>query len=136
MAPLLFFKSLADETRLKISLLITREHELCICELTEALALSQPKISRHVALLRRDGLLQDRRAGKWVYYRLASTLSHWQLETLAHCLADVTPRLTQSQTSPDEKSLIAINGDFHMHECFNRLHTMGNRPNRQQNCCA
>jgi DNA-binding transcriptional ArsR family regulator len=45
------FKSLADETRARITLLIVREGELCVCELTGALAQSQPKISRHLALL-------------------------------------------------------------------------------------
>ncbi len=51
----IFFKALADETRLRSLLLILQQGELCVCELTEALALSQPKISRHLAQLRTQG---------------------------------------------------------------------------------
>ncbi|ENW02129.1 hypothetical protein F938_00240 [Acinetobacter bereziniae LMG 1003 = CIP 70.12] len=58
-----FFKCLSDETRLNIVTLIVENKELCVCDLTEKLQLSQPKISRHLALLRASGLLQDRRQG-------------------------------------------------------------------------
>ncbi|MGL4206772.1 MAG: metalloregulator ArsR/SmtB family transcription factor [Aeromonadaceae bacterium] len=71
------FKSLADETRLRICLLLQREGELCVCELTEALADSQPKISRHLTQLRSSGLLQDRRQGQWIFYRLNPALPGW-----------------------------------------------------------
>ncbi|WP_119395301.1 metalloregulator ArsR/SmtB family transcription factor [Salinibius halmophilus] len=69
------FKLLSDDTRLHSVLLIKQHQELCVCELTEALAISQPKISRHLAQLRQSGLLQDRRRGQWVFYRLADELS-------------------------------------------------------------
>ncbi|GHA92847.1 ArsR/SmtB family transcription factor [Shewanella indica] len=72
-----FFKALADETRLRSLLLILQQGELCVCELTEALALSQPKVSRHLAQLRTQGLLQDRRRGQWVFYRLSPELAPW-----------------------------------------------------------
>ncbi|NRB40228.1 MAG: metalloregulator ArsR/SmtB family transcription factor [Pseudomonadales bacterium] len=77
MHPVDFYKSLADETRLKILLLITRHEELCVHDLTEALLLSQPKVSRHLAKLRSNGLLKDRRHGQWVYYRLHPDLPLW-----------------------------------------------------------
>ncbi|HEX8593834.1 MAG TPA: metalloregulator ArsR/SmtB family transcription factor [Pseudomonas sp.] len=77
MNPTVLFKCLADNTRTKITLLIAREGELCVCELTAALDLSQPKISRHLALLRSTGLLMDRRQGQWVYYRLHPDLPTW-----------------------------------------------------------
>ncbi|CAG0911207.1 unnamed protein product, partial [Cyprideis torosa] len=51
--------------------------ELCVCELTQALDLAQPKISRHLAILRENNLLQDRKAGLWVYYRLHTDLPSW-----------------------------------------------------------
>lgn len=127
MDSLLFFKSLADDTRLKILLLIKQEQELCVCELTEALALSQPKISRHIALLRQAGLLQDRRSGKWVYYRLSSDLLPWQVQTLTNCLAEVMQHDEAGQTASTEL--------FQLQQCFLRLTEMGNRPNRQQQCC-
>lgn len=77
-----FFKCLADETRLNIVTLVTENKELCVCDLTEKLQLSQPKISRHLALLRSSGLLQDRRQGQWVYYSLSAQLPAWCYEIL------------------------------------------------------
>lgn len=76
------FKCLADETRARMTLLIAREGELCVCELTSALEQSQPKISRHLALLRSSGLLMDRRQGQWVYYRLNPALPAWVTDML------------------------------------------------------
>ena len=58
MEPVQFYKCLADETRLKSLLLIEKEQELCVCELMAALEESQPKISRHLAQLRKCGLLK------------------------------------------------------------------------------
>ncbi len=81
--PAQFFKCLADETRLRCLLLLQRKGELCVCELTQALQMSQPKISRHLALLRTSHLLQDRRQGAWVYYRLHPTLPGWAVAVLA-----------------------------------------------------
>ncbi len=64
------FKAFSDSTRLRLlNLLAQREH--CVCEFQSILRVSQPKISRHLAYLRRSGLVQTRRAGKWVHYSLA-----------------------------------------------------------------
>lgn len=73
---------LADATRARITLLVTREGELCVCEFTGALQVSQPKISRHLAVLRASGLLADERRGQWVYYRLHPELPAWVREVL------------------------------------------------------
>ena len=78
-----FFKCLADETRLNIVVLVAKHQELCVCDLTEKLELSQPKISRHLALLRSVSLLTDRRQGQWVYYRLNQKLPEWCFAILA-----------------------------------------------------
>ncbi len=72
-----FFKCLADRTRLDIVMMIVQEGERCVCDLTAGLGMSQPKISRHLALLRKGGILQDRRQGQWVYYRLHDSLPGW-----------------------------------------------------------
>jgi ArsR family transcriptional regulator len=65
------FKALADSTRLRIlGLLLTGE--VCVCHIHAALRIPQPKASRHLAYLRRAGLVATRRAGTWMYYRLAS----------------------------------------------------------------
>lgn len=77
MQQITFFKCLSDETRLSIVLLVTAHQELCVCDLIEKLNLSQPKISRHLALLRSSGLLEDRRQGQWVYYSLHPKLDAW-----------------------------------------------------------
>ncbi|MEP0072894.1 MAG: metalloregulator ArsR/SmtB family transcription factor [Marinomonas sp.] len=75
--PSLFFKALADDTRLRCLLLITQSTELCVCELMEALNETQPKVSRHLAQLRKSGLLSDRRQGQWVFYKLHPDLPEW-----------------------------------------------------------
>ncbi|HPE62348.1 MAG TPA: metalloregulator ArsR/SmtB family transcription factor [Thiolinea sp.] len=83
-------KALSDQTRLRILLLLAGGAELCVCELTQALALAQPKISRHLAILRESGLLLDRKAGLWVYYRLHPELPGWTLAVLEQLLAGST----------------------------------------------
>ncbi|AYW17964.1 ArsR family transcriptional regulator [Klebsiella sp. P1CD1] len=80
--PLQLFKNLADETRLGIVLLLKARGELCVCDLCTALAQSQPKISRHLAMLRESGLLLDRKQGKWVHYRLAPQMPAWAAQVI------------------------------------------------------
>lgn len=63
MLPHQFFKLLADETRVRCLLVIAREQKVCVAELTEALNESQPKVSRHLALLRASGVIVDTRQG-------------------------------------------------------------------------
>jgi ArsR family transcriptional regulator len=109
-----FLKSLSDLTRLQILALICQEQELCVCELTYALNLSQPKVSRHLALLKAANVLTDRRVGKWVYYQVNTALVHWQHQTIAGA----------SQTISTE-----------MLDAIERLQQMGQRPVRQQQCC-
>jgi len=76
------FKCLSDETRLYATLLIHSEGELCVCELMEALDESQPKISRHLALLRNCGILDDVRRSQWVFYSIALDLPDWAQDVL------------------------------------------------------
>lgn len=65
------FKALADATRLRIlGLLLTGE--VCVCHIHDALKIPQPKASRHLAYLRRAGLVSARRSGTWMHYRLAT----------------------------------------------------------------
>ena len=81
-----YFKLLADETRLCCVLLICQQGPLCVCELTAALHVSQPKISRHLALLRQAGVLTTERKGQWIYYQLATDLPAWSLLLLQQLL--------------------------------------------------
>ncbi|WOD11927.1 metalloregulator ArsR/SmtB family transcription factor [Pseudomonas sp. NyZ704] len=112
--PLKVFKCLADETRLRSMLLIAREGELCVCELTCALDVSQPKISRHLAELRQCGLLLDRRQGQWVYYSLPADLPDWVTQVLQSTLQAHAEWLDTN---------------------LNQLGAMGDRPLRQSACC-
>ena len=65
-----FFAALADRTRLRL-LSLMAGGEICVCFFVEVLGANQPKISRHLAYLRRAGLVSDRKDGKWVHYRVA-----------------------------------------------------------------
>jgi ArsR family transcriptional regulator, arsenate/arsenite/antimonite-responsive transcriptional repressor len=64
------FRALADQTRLRLLNLIGNR-EICVCYFVEILGMSQPKISRHLAYLRRAGIVASRREGKWIHYRLS-----------------------------------------------------------------
>ena len=112
---LALFRALSDETRLRCLILLQQEGELCVCELTYALAAVQPKVSRHLAQLREAGIVADRRQGLWVYYRLHPELPGWAAEVLratAEGIAGGTPHL----------------------EDHDRLARMPNRPGAA--CCA
>jgi ArsR family transcriptional regulator len=93
------FKALSDENRLKSLLLISQYGELCVCELMVALDVSQPKISRHLAILRNTGILLDRRQGKWVYYRVNPNLPQWISNTLEITAKENSGFLEQNHTA-------------------------------------
>ena len=68
-----FFKSLSDETRLKILWLLSGTEELCVCDVISVLGITQSKASRHLRHLYHLGWVTDRRDGLWMIYRLAVT---------------------------------------------------------------
>lgn len=113
MEALQLFKCLSDDTRLKTCLLLADQEELCVCELVEALDVIQPKISRHLAQLRTCGLLQDRKAGQWVFYRLHPELPQWTMSTIGEA---------------------AKHNQDYIQTCQDRLLAMKDRPVRQV-CC-
>jgi ArsR family transcriptional regulator len=88
-----FFRALADPTRLRSLVLLQQEGELCVCELTHALGVVQPKVSRHLAQLRETGIVLDRRQGLWVYYRLHPDLPAWTRAVLAETAAGVAQEM-------------------------------------------
>lgn len=77
MSPTLLFKALSDPTRLRCLSLLVNHEELCVCELTQALGLPQPKVSHHLAGLRKAELVSDRKVGLWIYYRLNPEVPTW-----------------------------------------------------------
>src|SRR5271166_6254244 len=83
----LFFRALADPTRLRLLNLIA-DREICVCYFVQILRISQPKISRHLAYLRRAGIVAARREGRWMHYRLVvpqdAVVSSILRETVMH----------------------------------------------------
>src|SRR6187399_952749 len=67
------FKALADKTRLRI-LSLLGNNEVCVCHLHDSLGLPQPTVSRHLAYLRRSGLVEARRDGVWMHYQISRSL--------------------------------------------------------------
>ena len=94
----LLFKALADPTRLRLIRLLG-DDEVCVCDCVETLETNQPKVSRHLAYLKRAGLVTARRDGKWSHYRLvepsdpcASKIFREVRQWLATSNADSGPR--------------------------------------------
>lgn len=102
------FKALADETRLQMLALLFERSELCVCHFERALGISQSKASRHLRYLLNAGLLQDRREGVWMHYRLAEDMGSERrliLESVRLTLddklvADLRSRLEMSLCAP------------------------------------
>ncbi len=84
--PELFFKALGDRTRLRL-LNLMGEQEICVCYLVEILEQGQPKISRHLAYLRRAGVVEARRDGKWMHYRIVMPADKGAAQILRQTLA-------------------------------------------------
>ena len=76
------FKALSDPTRLRLAVLLAMQGETCVCELAAALDEPDYKISRHLGILRAGGLVETRREGAWMYYRL--TEGRTELESCLH----------------------------------------------------
>jgi len=79
-----FFKVLSDPTRLNIVMLLA-SGELCVCQIEAALGIHQAKISRHLAYLRRHGIVRVRSQWKWKYYSLEQPTTHFE-ESIFRCL--------------------------------------------------
>lgn len=80
-----FFMALADKTRLRL-LNLMREDEICVCFFTEVLEESQPKVSRHLAYLRNAGIVEARRDGKWMHYRIIKPENPFSAQVLEDTL--------------------------------------------------
>lgn len=85
------FRAFADETRLRLLNLLL-EREVCVCHLCTALDVPQPNVSRHLAYLRRAGLVTVRQEGRWKYYAVPKRptgLHHTLLECVRTCLGEI-----------------------------------------------
>jgi ArsR family transcriptional regulator len=91
-------KALADKTRLRI-LALLGENEVCVCHIHDSLGLPQPTVSRHLAYLRRAGLVAVRRDGVWMHYRVARSLDP-VVQTVVDAAVDA---LTQVPTTSQDR---------------------------------
>ena len=100
----LFFRALADRTRLRL-LNLMRDDEVCVCFFVEILKTNQPKISRHLAYLRRAGIVDARRDGQWIHYRVVEPAN----PEVARLLKDVLSWLASDQEMQrDRERLVKI----------------------------
>ncbi|HIP94013.1 MAG TPA: metalloregulator ArsR/SmtB family transcription factor [Leucothrix sp.] len=100
-----FFKVLADETRLRCIALIFEQQQICVCELIHALDLPQSKISRHLSIIKLNGVITQRREGQWVLYSINSKLSSIKRNMIEMYVTEL------KNTSPfkdDKNSLLAM----------------------------
>lgn len=84
-----FFQALGDRTRLRL-LNLMGDQEVCVCYFVEILEQGQPKISRHLAYLRRAGIVEARREGRWMHYRIVMPPSPGAAKVLQQTLASFT----------------------------------------------
>ena len=84
-----FFYLLSDETRLRCLALLQLKGELCVCDLMTALDMIQPKISRHLAILKKFEVVLDRRSGTWIYYRINPELPIWANQVLSNMVIGI-----------------------------------------------
>ena len=82
----LFFAALSDQTRLRL-LNLMNGREVCVCYFVELLGQGQPKISRHLAYLRKAGIVEARREGKWMHYRVVPPKHEGAAKLLSETLA-------------------------------------------------
>lgn len=83
------FSLLSDVTRLRCLMLLQKQGELCVCEISQIMGSIQPKVSRHLALMRQSGLVLDERRGQWVYYSLNQSLPDWAKRIMASTLENL-----------------------------------------------
>jgi ArsR family transcriptional regulator len=88
------FDVIGDSTRRRILALLATEGELCVCELTAALDGIQPKVSRHLSVIREAGLVRARREGTWMFYRIEHHLPAWQRDMIDAVCDGAVPELS------------------------------------------
>jgi len=98
------FKALSDETRLRIIKLL-EQGELCVCDITAALDIVQPKVSFHLSALKEAGLIKDRKQGKWIHYSLSEKDLFRRMLILSTC-----ERMQDSMIASDRKRLDSFLG--------------------------
>jgi ArsR family transcriptional regulator len=114
-------KALADQTRLRI-LALLGDNEVCVCHIHDSLGLPQPTVSRHLAYLRRSGLVAARRDGVWMHYRVSTSLDP-AVQQVVNAAVDALTNVPT--TSKDRK---------HFERSFGPLYVLESR--NGGSCCA
>lgn len=96
------YSVLSHPVRLRATLLINQFKELCVCELIYALDLQQPVVSRHLSQLKVAGLLESRKSGLWVYYRISDDIPDW----INNVLMETSKGVADEETYLNDISLI------------------------------
>jgi ArsR family transcriptional regulator len=104
------FKALADKTRLRILALLGK-NEVCVCHIHDSLGLPQPTVSRHLAYLRRAGLVDARRDGVWMHYRVAQSLDT-NVQVVLNAAVDAVTRVPA--TARDRKQFDRAFGELYV----------------------
>lgn len=94
--PQAFFDALNDPVRRQVLALLLAHDERCVCDLLAVLDVPQPKLSRHLAVLREAGLVLTRRAGVWMHYRLHPELPAWAFRVLWHMKEGMSASQTET----------------------------------------
>ena len=115
------FKALSDRTRLRI-LALLGAGEVCVCHIHDTIGVPQPTASRHLAYLRRTGLVDARREGVWMHYRLSASLDP-VVRRLVHTAVDALKHVPAA--TKDRK---------HYQKVFGRLHVV--ETHGGGSCCA
>ena len=105
------FKALADKTRLRI-LALLGNNEVCVCHIHDSLGVPQPTVSRHLAYLRKSGLVAARRDGVWMHYQVSGSLN----PLIRSVLAAVVEALRQSPAATQDRK--------QFERCFGRLYVL------------
>ena len=105
------FKALADKTRLRI-LALLGDDEVCVCHIHDSLELPQPTVSRHLAYLRRSGLVDVRRDGVWMHYQVARSVD----PAIRSVLTAAVEALTRVPTTVEDRK--------HFQRAFGQLYVM------------
>ena len=95
----MLYRAFSDRTRLRI-LHMLRGGELCVCHIVDVLKVPQPKASRHLAYLRKTGLVRARKDGRWAYYKLAparNKVHQMLIESLSYCCKDMPELLKDDE---------------------------------------
>ncbi len=107
-----FLKVIVDETRLKIILMLSRQ-DLCVCEIMEELAMSQPAVSHHLRILRKSNLVLDDKDGRWVFYSLNENVFKLRLAAVNNGLfAQIADNLANRKTERNYGACMRIEDEM------------------------